>query len=504
MELFDNLAYGFSVAVSLDNILWCLFGVTIGTFIGVLPGVGALAAISMLLPVTFYLTPTAALIMLAGIYYGANYGGSTASILLNLPGTPAAAVVCMDGYAMTRQGRAGVALFMTTIASFIGGSISIVLMTVAAPPIAQLALKFTSPEFFSMMLLGLIAASTLASGSPLKGMAMVVFGLMLGTVGTDLTTGLNRFTFGNLELSKGLNLIAIGMGMFGVSEVLFNIGKPSHTLARSERVSLQSLMPTREDWRRSWMPILRGSAVGALFGALPGTGSTISSFMAYAVEKRSSKNPEKFGSGAIEGITAPEAANNSSVQAAFIPTLTLGIPGDVVMAFMLGALILHGVVPGPTLLTEHREIFWGLAASFWIGNLLLLVLNIPLIGIWVKMLQIPYYLLSTGVLFFICIGVYSTNSSPFDLFLVIFFGLVGYFMRVLGFPAAPVLLGFMLGPMIEEELRRALVISRGSFAIFIEHRISAFFLLLSLAMILWSVRGAFLRVVLRRRSIGRP
>jgi len=499
MELFDNLAYGFSVAFSFENVLWCLFGVTIGTFIGVLPGVGALAAISMLLPVTFYLTPTAALIMLAGIYYGANYGGSTASILLNLPGTPAAAVVCMDGYAMTRQGRAGIALFMTTIASFIGGSISIVLMTVAAPPIAQLALKFTSPEFFSMMLLGLIAASTLASGSPLKGMTMVVFGLMLGAVGTDLTTGLPRFTFGNLELSKGLNLIAIGMGMFGVSEVLFNIGKPSHTVARTEQVKLRSLIPSREDWRRSWMPILRGSAVGAFFGALPGTGSTISSFMAYAVEKRSSKNPEKFGTGAIEGITAPEAANNSSVQAAFIPTLTLGIPGDVVMAFMLGALILHGVVPGPTLLTEHREIFWGLAASFWIGNLLLLVLNIPLIGIWVKMLQIPYHLLSTGVLFFICIGVYSTNSSPFDLFLVIFFGLVGYFMRVLGFPAAPVLLGFMLGPMIEEELRRALVVSRGSFAIFIEHRISAVFLLLSLAMILWSLRGSMFRLMFRRK-----
>jgi len=500
MELFDNLAYGFSVAFSVENLLWCLFGVTLGTFIGVLPGVGALAAVSMLLPVTFYLTPTAALIMLAGIYYGANYGGSTASILLNLPGTPAAAVVCMDGYAMTRQGRAGVALFMTTIASFIGGSISIVLMTVAAPPIAELALKFTSPEFFSMMLLGLIAASTLASGSPFKGMAMVVFGLLLGAVGTDLTTGLHRFTFGSLELSKGLNLVAIGMGMFGVSEVLFNIGKPGHTLARPEHVKLRSLIPTREDWRRSWMPILRGTAVGAGFGALPGTGSTISSFMAYAVEKRSSRNPEKFGTGAIEGITAPEAANNSAVQAAFIPTLTLGIPGDVVMAFMLGALILHGVVPGPALVTEHREIFWGLAASFWIGNLLLLVLNIPLIGVWVRMLKIPYHLLSTGVLFFICIGVYTTNSSPFDVFLVVFFGLVGYFMRTLGFPAAPVLLGFMLGPLIEEELRRALVVSRGDFAIFIEHRISAVFLLLSLAMIVWSLRGPALRLMARRKA----
>ncbi len=487
MELLGNLALGFETAFSVQNLLYCFIGVFLGTFIGVLPGIGALATISMLLPLTFHVPPATSLIMLAGIYYGASYGGSTASILLNLPGTPSAAVACLDGYPMSKQGRAGVALFMTTIASFAGATVGIVIVTLFAPALSEVGLAFGPADYFAMMLLGLVAAATLTQGSPAKGILMVLVGLCLGMVGTDVQTGQQRFAFGIPELSDGFSLVAMAMGLFGVAEVIGSILRvKDRKVGEAQKITFRSMAPTRDDWKRSWKPMIRGTAVGSFFGALPGTGGTIASFMSYAVEKRVAKEPERFGRGAIEGVAAPESANNAAAQTAFIPTLTLGIPGDAVMALMLGAMIIAGVQPGPRLVTEHPEIFWGLLASFWIGNVLLLVLNIPLIGIWVKMLQIPYRILYPAILLFICIGVFSVNNNVFDIYVVLAFGVMGYLLMLLKFEVAPLLLGFILGPLMEEHLRRAMLLSRGDPAVFLERPISATFILLTTALLLWA------------------
>ena len=495
MELLANLALGFQTALSPMALAFCVLGVTLGTLIGVLPGIGAMAAIAMLLPVTYHVPPTEALIMLAGIYYGAQYGGSTASILLRLPGTPQAAVVTLDGYPMAQQGRAGVALFITTIASFFGSVVGVVLLAGFAPVLARAATTFQAPEYFALMVLGLMAAALLTQGSALRGLMMVVAGLLLGTVGTDLQSGSFRFVFGIPELADGIGLVAMAMGLFGVSEVIANAARGGATVARSPR--WREMIPTAADWRASLPAMLRGGGIGAGFGALPGTGSSIASFVSYAVEKRVAREPARFGKGAIEGVSAPEAANNAAAQTAFIPTLTLGIPGDAVLALMLGALILHGIIPGPGLIAQQPGLFWGLVASFVIGNLILLVLNLPLIGLWISILRIPYRLLYPAILVFICIGVFSIRNSVFDIWLVLIFGAIGYGMRLLRFEPAPLLLGFILGPLLEQYLRRAMTVSRGDPMIFVERPISAAFLGLAAALLVWTLVSAW-----RRRGAG--
>lgn len=482
----DNLTIGLETAFSASNLLYCFAGVFLGTLVGVLPGIGSLAAISLLLPVTFHLDATSAIVMLAGVFYGSSYGGSTASILLNLPGTPSSAVACLDGYPMSKQGRGGVALLMTTFASFIGGSIGIIIMMLFSPLIVEYALKFGPAEYFAMMLLGLVAASTISSGSAIKGIAMVVAGILLGTMGSDLETGLPRFSFDIPELFDGISLVIVAMGLFGVSEVIASIRTVVPGQVDRKAISFRSMVPSRDDVRRSWKPILRSTAMGSFFGALPGTGGVIASFMAYAFEKKISKEPERFGKGAIEGVVAPEAANNAADQTAFIPTLTLGIPGNVVMALMIGALTIHGIVPGPQFMTARPDMFWGLIMSFWIGNVLLVILNIPLIGIWIRLLAVPYHLLYPAILMFVCIGVYSVNNSAFDVFLVMLFGALGYAMRLLEFQPAPLLLGFVLGPLMEENLRRTLLISRGDFLVFLQRPICAVIMVLTAALLAWA------------------
>lgn len=497
METLDGLLFGLQAALVPQTLLYCFIGVFLGTLIGVLPGIGALAAISLLLPTTYYIEPTAAIVMLAGVYYGAQYGGSTASILLNLPGTPSSVVACLDGYPMAKEGRAGVALFMTTIASFVGSMLGILVLVLFAPSIAELGLKFGAAEYFSMMVLGLIAASTLASGSPVKGLAMVVLGLLIGTIGVDVNSGQARFDFGILQLMDGINLVALAMGIFGVSEIIASVLRAREGVV-ADKITMRSMLPRRQEVKDSVVPMLRGTGVGGFFGALPGTGASIASFMSYALEKRVAKDPSRFGKGAIEGLTAPEAANNAAAQTAFVPTLSLGIPGDAVMALMLGALIMHGIQPGPRLMTEQPELFWGLIVSFGIGNIMLLILNIPLIGIWVAILKIPYRMLYPAILVFIGLGVYSVNSNTFDILMVAVIGLMGYGMMVMRFEAAPLLLGFVLGPLMEENLRRALLISRGQMSTFIDRPISAILLALSLALVLWSFFAAFRRSVKAR------
>ncbi|MCB1492001.1 MAG: tripartite tricarboxylate transporter permease [Rhodobiaceae bacterium] len=482
--LLDNVILGLQTALLPANLMWCFVGVFLGTLIGVIPGVGALAALTMLFPLTFHLDPTSALIMLAGIWYGTTYGGSTAAILLNVPGTPSSAVACLDGHPMAKQGRAGVALFMTTIASFIGGSIGIIIMMLFSPAIVEYGLKFGSAEYFALMLMGLIAASTVSFGSTAKSLVMVAFGILLGCVGLDPYTAIPRFDFGVFELYDGISLVPLAMGTFGVAEVAANIGHITPRQFDQSSYSLRSMMPSRDERRRSRFPILRGTALGSFFGALPGVGPAVAAFMAYAIEKKIAREPDRFGKGAIEGVVAPEAANNAADQTAFIPTMTLGLPGSPSMAIMLGALMIQGIAPGPTLVGEHPDLFWGLVMSFWIGNLLLLVINIPMIGLWVRLLTIPYHLLYPSIIIFVCIGVYSIKLSSVDVWLVMGFGILGFAMRALEFPAAPLILGFVLGPMMEDHFRRTMLLSRGEFSIFIERPISATILALTLALIL--------------------
>ncbi|CAH1689710.1 Uncharacterized 52.8 kDa protein in TAR-I ttuC' 3'region [Hyphomicrobiales bacterium] len=496
-DLSSNLAVGLATALTLENLAYCALGVTLGTFLGALPGIGVLIAMSMLFPVTFHLPATAAIIMLGGIYYGTAYGGSISSILLNVPGTPANAVACLDGHPMAQQGRAGVALSMTAVSSFIGGSIGILIMMFFAPVIAEHALDFGPAEYFMLILLGLLAASTVSGGSPLKGVAMVFFGIALGLVGTDLNSGQFRYVFGIVELRDGLGLLGIAMGVFGVTEIVATIRGARPEPVDSRSITLKTMMPTRDDVSRLWMPSLRGAGIGSFIGALPGTGSMIASFMSYAVERRVSREPERFGKGALEGVIAPEAANNAADQTAFIPTLTLGIPGSPALALILGILLIHGINPGPTMLSERPDMFWGLVMSFWVGNILLLILNIPLIGIWVRVLSIPYRLLYPSILFFVCIGAFSVNNAVFDLWTVAGFAVLGYCMRLLGLPAAPLVLGYVLGPMMEIQFRRTLIFSGGDFTAFVDRPISLTLLFVCIAVLaapaLLELRGRFRR-----------
>ncbi|MBR9839293.1 MAG: tripartite tricarboxylate transporter permease [Rhodobacteraceae bacterium] len=501
MGVLDNLALGLQTALSLQNLAFCVFGVSLGMAVGVIPGLGAIAAISMLFPITYHLELTPALVMLAGIWYGSSYGGSTASILLNIPGTPSSVVTCIDGYPMGQQGRGGVALLMTAVASFFGGSVGILLMMFFGPLIASYAREFGAVEYFALIVLGLVAASTVAQGSAAKSLAMVTLGLIFGTVGLDMYTGAERLTLGIFELSDGISLVALAMGLFGVSEIISSVRQVKAAEVGKSSVGLRAMKPTREDVRRSVLPMVRGSAIGSFFGTLPGTGPAISAYMAYAIEKRLSRRKHEFGKGAIEGISAPEAANNAADQTSFIPTLTLGIPGSPTMALILGALIIHGITPGPQLVSEQAPVFWGLIMSFWIGNLLLLVLNIPLIGVWVRLLLLPYHFVYPAVLTFIAIGVYSVNNNVFDIQVVLAFGALGYLLRLLDFPTAPVLLGFVLGPLLEENFRRAMLISRGDPLVFVQHPISATVLALAAALL---VLGAWSALRQARQGTALP
>jgi TctA family transporter len=489
--LFQNILLGLQVAVSPSNLMYCLLGVFLGQLLGALPGIGSLVAITLLFPVTYHLEPTSALIMLAGIYYGTAYGGSTASILLNLPGTPSNAVACLDGYPMARQGRAGVALSMTTVGSFVGGSIGILLMMLFSPLIVEAALRFGPWEYVSLILMGLMSASAIGSDSPLKGLAMVIVGILLGLVGQDVSTAEARFTFGQLELLDGIGLVALAIGLFGVVEVIATLRPGFSESASTFPVTYRSMIPTRDDVKRSWAPILRGAGIGSFFGALPGTGALIASFASYAVERRVADDPSRFGKGAIEGLVGPETANNAADQTAFIPTMTLGIPGSATMAIMLGVLIMNGLTPGPSLIVEQPQLFWGLIMSFWIGNVLLVVLNIPMIGIWTRVLSVPYRMLYPIILAFVCMGIYSISNSVFDIWVVLATAVAGYIFRVLGFPAAPLILGFVLGPMLEEYFRRSMVLSRGSFSMFFERPVSLVLLILTAIIIIAAIYSTF-------------
>ena len=475
MDLFNNLAFGLSVAVSLQNLAYCFVGVLVGTLIGVLPGIGPLATIAMLMPLTFSVGPVAALIMLAGIYYGAQYGGSTTAILVNLPGETSAVVTCIDGYQMARQGRAGPALAIAAIGSFFAGTVGTLLIAVAGPPLAEIALKFAAPEYFALMLMGLVAAAVLAHGDMAKSLAMVVMGLLLGIVGADVNSGVARFSFGINELIDGIGFVVIAVGVFALGEIIANLGDPAERQVFTAQVI--NLLPTREDLRASFGPILRGTGIGAFFGVLPGTGPAIASLSSYLVEKRLAADPSRFGRGAIEGVAGPESANNADAQCKFIPMLTLGLPASGVMALMLGALTIHGIQPGPDVMNQRPELFWGLIASMWIGNLMLVVLNLPLVGLWVKMLKLPYRLLFPAIMAFSAIGIYSVNNSAFEVYLTAAFGVVGFAWMKLGCSPAPMLLGFVLGPMMEENLRRALLMSRGDPLVFLTRPISLGFLI---------------------------
>ncbi len=485
MDLFSSLSLGFSVALDPYNVLYCFIGVLLGTLVGVLPGIGPTATIAMLLPITFSLNPETALIMLAGIYYGAQYGGSTTAILINLPGESSSAVTAIDGYQMARKGRAGAALATAAIGSFFAGSVATFLLAAFAPPLARAALNFGAPEYFSLIVLGLLVSIALAHGSILKALAMIVLGLLLGMVGQDIYTGTPRFTFGLRELFGGLNFVAVAVGVFGVAEILRNLENEHEREVGVKKVT--GLLLTREDIKRIVWPILRGTGLGSLLGILPGGGHILSSFASYSAEKRLSKHPEEFGKGAIEGVAGPESANNAAAQTSFIPLMTLGIPAHPVMALMIGAFILQGITPGPNVINEQPALFWGIIASMWIGNLLLVILNLPLVGLWVKMLSIPYRMLFPAIVLFACIGTFSINQNIYDIYAIAFFGIVGYLLIRFGCEPAPLLLGFVLGPLLEEHLRRAMIISRGDPTIFVTRPISATLLALALLAVLIAV-----------------
>lgn len=495
-----DLVHGFGVALQAHNLMWSFFGVLVGNLIGVLPGMGALSAISMLLPLTYGMQPVPAILMLAGIFYGSQYGGAIGAILLNLPSHPPHAVTCLDGYPMTRHGRGGAALGITMISSFFAASFGIVVMMFASPLLVRIAFQFGPAEVFSIMLLGLLCGGTMSRGSPLKGAAMTIVGLLLGAVGTDVNSGALRFTFGLPELADKVELVALALGLFGVADFIRSVNH-MHSIGSATKVKLRDMRPSKQELKQSFFPMLRGTLIGTLFGAMPGTGPTITTFIAYAVERRISKTPNRFGQGAIEGVASPEAASHSKTQVDFIPTMSLGIPGDAVMALILGALLIQGIQPGPQLITEHFDLFWGLIASFWIGNVLLVVLNVPLIGIWVKLLQVPYRYLYPSALFFIAMGCYATNNSLFDVSEVLAFGIVGAVFLALEFPVAPILLGYVLGPMVEENFRRSLLLSRGDLMVFFERPISAAFMTLCIALIVgqvvFALKGA-------REKKGRP
>jgi putative tricarboxylic transport membrane protein len=488
LDILHNLFFGFGVALSLQNLLYCFIGVLVGTLIGVLPGIGPMATIAMLLPITYNVPPVAALIMLAGIYYGAQYGGSTTSILVNLPGETSSVVTCIDGYQMARQGRAGVALAISAIGSFIAGTLCTLLIAMLGPSIAEVALKFGSPEYFSLMLMGLVTAAVLAQGDMLKSLAMVALGLLLGIVGSDVDTGIKRFCFGFFELADGIGFVIIAVGVFAVGEIISNLSEPEERVVFTSKVG--SLYPTLRDLKQSMAPILRGTALGAFFGVLPGTGPSIASFGSYMIEKKMADDPSRFGHGAIEGVAGPESANNADAQCKFIPMLTLGIPASGTMALMLGALMIHGITPGPSVMVQQPALFWGLIASMWIGNLMLVVLNLPLVGLWVSLLKVPYRLLFPAIMVFSAIGIYSSQSASFDVYLAAIFGILGIVWRLLGCSPIPLLLGFVLGPMMEENLRRTLQVSEGNLSVFLTRPISLTFLIATLLILIVMVMPA--------------
>ena len=461
MDLLSNLNLGFSVAISPMNVLYAFIGCLLGTLIGVLPGIGPVATIAMLLPVTYALPPTSALIMMAGLYYGAQYGGSTTSILVNLPGEPSSVVTCIDGYQMARKGRAGAALTAAALGSFFAGSVGVLVLAAFATPLTEVAFKFGPAEYFSLMVLGLIGAVLLATGSFLKAIAMILLGLLLGVVGTDINSGVARFSFNIPELTDGIGFVVIAMGIFGYGEIISNL---SHSQQKREvfTTKVQGLFPTKKDFQDIIPAVLRGTVLGCLLGILPGGGALLAAFAAYAVEKKiTKKNDIPFGQGNIRGVAAPESANNAGAQTSFIPLLTLGIPTNAVMALMVGAMMIHNIQPGPQVISKSPELFWGLIVSMWIGNLMLVILNLPLIAIWIKMLTVPYHYLYPAIVLFCAIGVYSTNNNTFDIWMVGIFGFIGYVFIKLGCEPAPLLLGFILGPMMEENLRRALLIADG-------------------------------------------
>ncbi|TAK43731.1 MAG: tripartite tricarboxylate transporter permease [Betaproteobacteria bacterium] len=481
MDIFANLALGLGVALTPFNLMMCLIGVLLGTLIGVLPGVGPVATIAMLLPITFNLNPIAALIMLAGIYYGAQYGGSTTAILVNLPGESSSVVTCLDGYQMARQGRAGPALATAALGSFFAGCVATLVVAMFAPPLAEVALKFGPAEYFSLMVLGLVAAVVLAHGSLLKAIAMVILGLLLGLIGTDVNSGVLRFAFGIAEMADGIGFVTVAMGMFGLAEIIANLEHRGAREVFTKKVT--HLWPTKEDWKRIWAPVLRGTCLGSALGILPGGGALLSSFAAYTLEKKVSRHSKEFGKGAIEGVAAPEAANNAGAQTSFIPLLTLGIPSNAVMALMIGAMMIQGIAPGPQVMTERPQLFWGMIASMWVGNLMLVVLNLPLIGMWIKLLTVPYRILYPSILVFMSIGVFSLSNNPFDVLMMGLFGLLGYVCVKLECEPAPMILGFILGPLMEENLRRAMLLSRGDPLTFVQKPISAGFIIASVILL---------------------
>ena len=481
MELLDNLSLGFATAFTLQNLLYCFIGCLLGTMIGVLPGLGPIATIAMLLPATYALPPIAALIMLAGIYYGAQYGGSTTAILVNIPGESSSVVTAIDGYQMARRGRAGVALFTAGFGSFFAGCVATLVLAAFAAPLAELAFKFGPAEYFSLMVLGLIGAVVLASGSLVKAIGMIVLGLLLGLIGTDVNSGAARYSFDIPELTDGIGFVAIAMGVFGFAEIMNNLEQKEKRETFLDKVT--SLWPGKEDFKRMIPSILRGTSIGSILGVLPGGGAALAAFAAYSVEKKTSKHSAEFGKGAIEGVAGPESANNAASQTSFIPLLTLGIPPNAVMALMVGAMTIHNIQPGPQVMTSNPALFWGLIASMWIGNLMLIILNLPLIGVWVKMLTIPYRHLYPAILVFCCIGVYTVNNTNFDIFMTAIFGIAGYLFFKLGCEAPPLLLGFVLGPMMEENFRRALLLARGDFTVFLTRPLSLGLLIAAAALV---------------------
>jgi putative tricarboxylic transport membrane protein len=484
MDLINNLAMGFGVAFTFQNLLYAFIGCLLGTLIGVLPGIGPVATIAMLLPATYALPPIAALIMLAGIYYGAQYGGSTTAILVNLPGEASSVVTVIDGHQMARQGRAGPALAAAGLGSFFAGCVGTLILAAFAPPLTELAFKFGPAEYFSLMVLGLIGAVVLASGSLIKAVAMILLGLLIGLIGTDVNSGVARYSFDIAELTDGLGFIVVAMGVFGYGEIIQNLSHSSeHREVYTGKVS--GLMPTKEDIKRMTPAVLRGTALGSALGILPGGGALLAAFAAYTIEKKTKLHPGEvpFGKGNIRGVAAPEAANNAGSQTSFIPLLTLGIPPNAVMALMVGAMTIHNIQPGPQVMTSNPELFWGLIASMWIGNAMLIILNLPLIGIWIKLLSVPYRWLFPAIVLFCAIGVYSTNNNTWDVWMVGWFGIVGYLFIKLGCEPAPLLLGMILGPMMEENLRRSLLLSRGDWSVFVTRPLSAGLLLAAVALL---------------------
>lgn len=483
MDLLNNLGLGFQTALSLQNLAYAFFGAVLGTLIGVLPGLGPVATIAMLLPSIYTLDATPALIMLAGIYYGAQYGGSTTAILINVPGESSSVVTAIDGYQMARRGRAGAALAAAGLGSFFAGCVGTIIIAAFAPPLTELAFKFGSAEYFSLMVLGLVGAVVLASGSLIKAIAMIVLGLLLGQINTDVITGTARFSFDIPELTDGIGFVVIAMGVFGFGEIIANLGQPEeHREVFTKEV--KGLWPTREDFQEAWPSVVRGTALGSVLGVLPGGGALLASFAAYTLEKKVVRNPRvPFGKGAIQGVAGPESANNAGAQTSFIPMLTLGIPPNAVMALMVGAMTIKGIQPGPQVMVSNPELFWGLIASMWIGNLMLIVLNLPLIGIWIKLLTVPYRFLFPAIVVFCCIGTYSLNNNSFDVYLTAGFALLGYVFYKLSCEPAPLLLGFILGPMMEENLRRALLLARGDWSTFLTRPLSAGLLIAAALMI---------------------